>query len=121
VRVSAGPVADLPTDRCTSVGDGSVVVVRTAEGVVAFGNRCLHRDSALAGGRVQGGRLTCPQHFWQYDLRSGRHVGGRGTLPSFPVEVTPGGEVVVEVPDPAPPMSMRERLLAHARDWERGA
>ena len=121
MRVSAGPVEDLPTDRCTSVGDGSVIVVRTADGVVAFRNRCLHRESDLAGGRVQGGRLTCPQHFWQYDLASGRHLGGRGTLPSYPVEVTDAGEVLVEVPDPAPPMSMRDRLLAHAREWERGA
>jgi nitrite reductase/ring-hydroxylating ferredoxin subunit len=119
--VSAGSVEDLPTDRCTRVGDGRVVVVRTDEGVVAFRNRCLHRDSELAGGRVQGGRLSCPQHFWQYDVSTGRHLGGRGTLPSYPVEVTASGEVVVEVPDPAPPMSMRDRLLAHARDWERGA
>ncbi len=121
MRVSAGPVEDLPTDRCTSVGDGSVVVVRTGEQVVAFRNRCLHKESELAGGRVQAGRLTCPQHFWQYDLPTGRHLGGRGTLPSYPVEVTASGEVVVDVPDPGPPMSMRERLLAHAREWERGA
>jgi nitrite reductase/ring-hydroxylating ferredoxin subunit len=121
VRVSAGPVEDLPVDQCVAVGGGEAVVVRTSEGVVAFRNRCLHRDSALSGGRVAGGRLVCPQHFWQYDLASGRHLGGRGTLPSFPVEVTSTGEVVVEVPDPAPALSMRERLLAHAREWERGS
>ena len=121
MRISAGPLEDLPTDRCVGVGDGSVVVVRTEQGVVALQGRCLHRDSSLDGGRVQGGRLSCPQHFWQYDVASGRHLGGRGWLPSYPVEVTDTGEVVVEAPDPAPEMSMRERLLAHARDWERGA
>lgn len=121
MRVSAGPVEDLPVDHCVAVGGGEAVVVRTPDGVLAFRNRCLHRDSELAGGRVSGGRLVCPQHFWQYELTSGRHLGGRGTLPSYPVEVTTTGEVVVEVPDPAPAMSMRERLLAHARDWERGS
>lgn len=121
MKVSAGPVDALPVDHCVAVGEGEAVVVRTADDVVAFRNRCLHRDSELAGGRVSGGRLVCPQHFWQYDLRSGRHLGGRGTLPSFPVEVTAAGEVVVDLPDPEPAMSMRERLLAHAREWERGS
>ena len=123
MRVSAGRLEDLPTDRGVAVGDGSVVVVRGAEGVCAFRNRCLHRENPLAEGRVHGDGtvLSCPHHFWQYALPSGRHLGGRGTLPSFPVEVDDAGEVVVLVPDPPPAMTVRERLLAHARQWERGA
>lgn len=123
MRVSAGRLEDLPTDRCVAVGDGSVVVVRTGAGVVALRNGCLHNGSDLDGGRLHadGTVLACPQHFWQYDVASGRHLGGRGCLPSYPVEVGADGEVVVQAPDPAPPMSMRERLLAHAREWERGA
>ena len=121
MRVSAGRFDDLPTDRCVSVGDGSVVVVRRGEQVLASRSRCLHKDSSLDGGRVRDGRLVCPQHFWSYDLPEGRHTGGRGVLPSYPVEVDPTGQVVVVAPDPAPALSMRERLLAHARDWERGA
>lgn len=116
--MSAGRLDDLPTDRCVAVGDGSVVVVRTPEGVVAFRNRCLHKDSRLEGGRVVGTTLSCPQHFWMYRLPEGVHTGGRGTLPSYPVEVD-DGEVWVEAPDPGPELSLRERLLAHAREWER--
>lgn len=120
MRISAGSIDDLPTDRCVSVGDGSVAVVRTRDGVVAFRNRCLHKESPLSGGRVRGDLLACPNHFWLYELPEGRHTGGRGTLPSYAVEVTDAGEVIVEAPDPEPPQSMRERLLAHARAWERG-
>ena len=118
MRVSVGRVADLPTDRAVGVGDGSVVVVRTGDSVVAFRNRCLHEDSSLVGGRVLEGRLACPRHFWLYELPEGRHTGGRGTLTGVEVEVDDLGEVVVEVPDPAP-RSIRDRLLAHVRRWER--
>ncbi len=118
MRVSVGRVEDLPTDRAVGVGDGSVVVVRNGDSVVAFRNRCLHEDSSLVGGRVLEGRLACPQHFWLYELPEGRHTGGRGTLTGVEVEVDDLGEVVVEVPDPAP-RSIRDRLLAHVRRWER--
>ena len=121
MRVSAGQLDDLPTDHVVAVGDGEVVVVRSADGVCAYRNACLHKGLSLDGARVHAGRFACPQHFWQYDLGSGRHLGGRGSLTPCPVTVTEAGEVLVEAPEPAPAPSMRELLLAHARDWERGA
>lgn len=122
MRVSAGRVDELPTDRAVAVGDGEVVVVRSADGkVCAYRNACLHKGLSLDGARVHGGRFACPQHFWQYEVGSGVHLGGRGSLTPCPVEVTEAGEVVVEAPDAVPALSMRERLLAHAREWERGA
>lgn len=120
MRVSAGPFADIPADRCVAIAEGRAVVVRVGDRVVAFDNRCLHKDSPLAGGRVISGRLTCPLHFWRYRLPGGEHVGGQGALPSFPV-TTSDGEVLVDLPDPEPPRSLREQLLAHAREWDRDA
>lgn len=117
--VVVGPLAAVPSDRCTAIADGAAVVVRVGEEVVAFSNRCLHQDSPLADGMVFDGRLTCPLHFWRYELPSGRHVGRMGALERYPVTVV-DGQVVVALPDPAPPMSMRERLLQHAHEWERG-
>ena len=119
VRISAGRVADIPADRCVAVGDGRAVVVRVGERVVAFRNRCLHQDSPLADGRVLTGRLICPMHFWRYHLPDGEHVGGGGRLPSYPVEVV-DGEAFVDLPPPAPSRSLRQIMLAHARDWDRG-
>lgn len=122
MRVSAGRLDELPTDHVVAVGDGAVVVVRSADGgVCAYRNACLHKGLSLDGARVHGGRFACPQHFWQYDLASGVHLGGRGSLTPCPVEVSADGEVHVEAPEAAPALSMRERLLAHAREWERGA
>ena len=119
MRVSAGRLDAIPTDHCIGIADDRAVVARVGEHVVAFENRCLHQASPLEGGRItRDGRLTCPLHFWRYDAVSGRHLGGRGTLPSYPVEVV-DGEVFVEVPEPVPELSMREMMLRHAREWSR--
>ena len=115
-----GPVAAIPADACVAVGDGSAVVVRVGDEICAFRNRCLHQDSPLAGGIVRDGVLSCPLHFWRYRAATGELIGTRRRLESFPVDVVDGDAVVV-LPDPPPPMSLREQLLARARGYDRDA
>lgn len=93
-------------------------MMRVGDRVVAFENRCLHQASPLAGARISRGKLTCPLHFWRYEVATGRHLGGAGLLPSFQVEVM-DGDVYVEVPDPTPELSIREMMLRHAKEWSR--
>jgi nitrite reductase/ring-hydroxylating ferredoxin subunit len=119
VRTSAGSVESIPTDACVAVAGTKAVVVRVGDQVVAFENRCLHQETPLAGGTVRNGVLICPAHFWRYRLPVGRHIGTGAQLPTYPVEIV-DGEAWVDVPDPEPPKSMRERLLEHARTWEAG-
>lgn len=95
------------------------MVVKVEGTVVAFQNRCLHQNSPLAGGVVLDGKLICPMHFWRYGLPVGEHIGSGINLPTYPTELD-DGEVWVEVPDPEPPLSMRELLLRHAREWRLG-
>ncbi len=118
MRVRLGPVDEIPRDRCLTVADGRVIVLRVDDEVVAFENRCLHQNSPLEGARVFDGTLQCPLHFWRYRLPEGVHVGGEGVLGSYPVLIE-NGEAVVEVPDPPPVLSVREMMLQHAREWER--
>jgi nitrite reductase/ring-hydroxylating ferredoxin subunit len=118
MRVSAGSISEIPADRCVPVADGAAVMAQVDGAVVAFENRCLHQESPLAGGIIHNGVLICPLHFWRYRLPSGEHAGGEGTLPGYPVEVI-DGEVFVDLPDPAPRLSMREMMLQHAREWVR--
>ena len=119
MRVSAGLLSELPSDRCISVAAGRAVVALVGGEAVAFENRCLHQESPLAGGYIRDGVLMCPLHFWRYRLPSGDLIGQEATLPRYETEVV-DGEVFVEVPDPDPPQSMRERLLAHAKEWDAG-
>lgn len=113
-----GPLAGVPTDACVAVGDGVAVVVRVGDEVCAYRNRCAHQDSPLAGGIVRDGVLSCPLHFWRYRAATGELIGTRRRLERFPVEVI-DGEVVVDLPDAPMPISLRDQLLARARDYDR--
>lgn len=118
-RVEAGALSGIPTDRCMEIADGRAVVVRVGDDVVAFENRCLHQDSPLAEGVVRDGVLTCPLHFWRYRLPEAVKVGEENhRLSTYPVSIE-DGIVMVEVPAPEEPRSMRDLLLEHARDWRR--
>lgn len=120
MRVPIGPVSAVASDHCVAVGDGTAVVVRVGDEVCAYRNRCAHQDSPLAGGIVRDGVLSCPLHFWRYHAATGQLVGTRRTLERFPVEVD-DGEAFVVLPDPPPPMSLREQLLERARGYDRDA
>lgn len=93
-----------------------VCVVRRPDGdCVALLDRCPHRDVQLSRGTVKDGLLTCPGHFWRFDLRTGERTDlpeQRTTM--YPTRVVDGW-VEALLPPPAPPRSMREWLLAEAR------
>lgn len=119
-RFDAGRLADLPSDRGVGIAAGRAVLVRVGDSVYAYRNECLHQASPLAGGLVKDGVLTCPLHFWRYEATTGAKCGERGLrLEAYPVEVE-SGSVTVALPDPPPDRSLRETLLAHAREWDRG-
>jgi nitrite reductase/ring-hydroxylating ferredoxin subunit len=120
VRVPIGPVADVPDDGCIAVAHGRAVVVRIGAELRAYRNRCLHQDSPLDGGWVRDGVLSCPLHFWRYDVSTGALRSGDGCLERFAVEYE-GGVAHVVLPDEAPARSLREELLARARTYDRDA
>ena len=67
--------------------DGTpVLIVGTEAGVFACCADCPHQDTPLAEGMVEGTVLTCPVHFWQWDLRDGDPIGlAELPLPLFDV------------------------------------
>jgi nitrite reductase/ring-hydroxylating ferredoxin subunit len=121
VDIEVGPVSELApgTVRVLSAGERAVAVFCTGDGIYALDNTCAHNGGPLAEGWVADGVVTCPWHWWRYELSTGRRRGAEVIgVAAHPVTIR-DGLVVVEVPDPAPaPGSMRERLLAAAREWE---
>ena len=62
-----------------TVLDEWLVIFRDAQGQpVALQDRCLHRNSRLSAGKLQGGQLQCSYHGWQYD--------GNGNVVAVPAE-----------------------------------
>jgi len=66
-----------------------IVLARTADGYVAFDDRCTHRGGSLAGGTMMCGRVQCPWHGSQFDVASGAVKAGpaKEAIETFRVEV----------------------------------
>jgi NAD(P)H-dependent nitrite reductase small subunit len=121
--VAVTAASELPpgTAACAPAGDGEVAVFNVDGELLAVEARCLHKGGALSDGHVSDGVVTCPLHWWRYDLRTGERLGAPDLrLSCYPVRVV-DGRVEVLLPHSRPPApSLRERLLAAGHDWQAG-
>lgn len=89
--------ADLPLGqaRCFRVAGREIALFHLEGGFYAMENTCLHAGGPLAEGRIEGTRVVCPWHGWEFDVTTGRtplnHVVG---LTCFPVRLR-GGKVEI--------------------------
>jgi nitrite reductase (NADH) small subunit len=77
---------------------GNVICVANVGGTFsAIDNLCLHRGGPLGQGFVDGGKVVCPWHGWQWDAVTGE----AGHNPAARIAVYPlkieNGDVLVEV------------------------
>ncbi len=96
---AAEPVAgadELEVDqmKLLHVDGDRIVLARTADGYVAFDDRCPHRGASLAGGSMMCGTVQCPWHGSQFDVRDGALRAGPAEegIRTYPVEES-GGEI----------------------------
>ena len=95
---------DVPADTalCKRLPGGLQVAVAklsgSAAGFVAFENKCPHAQGPVGEGRLHGGEIVCPWHFFRFDLATGKPVGMNSvmTLKRFAVSVS-GGEIRIDV------------------------
>lgn len=67
-----------------TLSTGKIVLLVKTEGALhAVCADCPHQDTPLAEGSLEGTMLTCPLHFWQWDIRSGEEIG----LAELPLEI----------------------------------
>ena len=80
-------------------GAKTVCVANVAGTLSALDNVCLHRGGPLGQGMIDGNKLVCPWHGWQYDPKTGAVAHN----PSMKVAVYPikveGDDVLVTLPD----------------------
>lgn len=120
--VGVAPLASLPPGAATALeldgAPGCVAVFNLDGELCAVDGACPHRGGPLAEGTLRDGVLSCPWHWFRFDLRTGEHLGRADLrLRRYPVRVV-DGIVEVCIPPAAPELSLRERLLAAASEWK---
>ena len=110
--IAIGRVGDFPIGTIVSieVQDRTIGIIRTRSGFRAIGSRCPHQGGPICQGIVTGTMapshrneyiyeldgevVRCPWHGYEFELATGRSVGGtvRGRVPVYTVEVR-GGDV----------------------------
>jgi nitrite reductase/ring-hydroxylating ferredoxin subunit len=77
--------AELKSPIAFSQGDREFVGYRTESGRVAvLSGRCSHLGAPLSNGFVQGERLVCPLHGWEYDTEGVcTKIPAADTIPNF--------------------------------------
>jgi uncharacterized membrane protein/nitrite reductase/ring-hydroxylating ferredoxin subunit len=76
-----------------------IVLARTADGYVAFEDRCTHRGGSLADGTMICGTVQCPWHGSQFDVSSGAVKAGPAEkgIETFRV-IMKGDRIEVKIP-----------------------
>lgn len=76
---------------------GRLVALYNVNGAFyATENTCLHRGGPLGEGFLDGAIVTCPQHGWQYDVRTGSNfMNPAATLRTYRVFVEDGAVKIV--------------------------
>ena len=97
----AGDVAP-GTARLVEV-DGRAIALFNLDGAFhAMEDTCLHAGGPLHEGEIEGPIVTCPWHYWKFDVTSGRcNLNPKVSLACYAVRVR-DGTVEIEVPPAFP-------------------
>ena len=92
--------SELPSDNEAkefTVGDRVVCVANVNGTITAMDNVCLHRGGPLGQGMVEGGKIVCPWHGWQWDPQSGQAVhNAAAKVAVYPIKIE-NGEVMIKL------------------------
>jgi toluene monooxygenase system ferredoxin subunit len=76
----------------------TVLLVNVDGQVHAYSNKCPHQASALDEGDLDGEKLTCVKHMWEFDVTTGCGINpATSRLRSFPCQVDDDGKICVDV------------------------
>lgn len=95
------PVDEVPENaiRRFSVNGAEILLARWENQFYALSEKCTHRGGPLSEGTLEGGVITCPWHFGQFDLKTGSVVGPPPFQPVQKFEVrVENGTVFVSTP-----------------------
>ena len=99
-RVKIGEREALPPAgeaREFEIGERVICVANVNGEYSALDNVCPHRGGPLGQGFLEGDKLVCPWHGWQFNAKTGavEHAPGQ-KVATYPITVE-GNEVFVEI------------------------
>jgi apoptosis-inducing factor 3 len=88
-----------------TLGDESIVLIRTGSEVRAFAGKCPHAGAPLEEGAICNGRLICPWHKGSFDITDGTLLEPPPLegLRRYPARIE--GDAVLVSPEAEPPLS----------------
>ena len=104
-EILLGPLTQVPLGegRVFRVQGEDVAVFNTRTGgVYATQAECPHRQAPLADGLIGGTTLLCPFHAWKFNLTTGEVLSGTCGLKTYPLRLTPDGQMWLTYDGPAP-------------------
>ena len=85
------------TGKRVFVNDVDVAVFKVDGKVYALNNMCIHQKAAIIyDGFIEDGKVACPAHGWQFDLKTGRVPNAVKGLDSYEVKIM-GDDVYLKV------------------------
>ncbi len=76
----------------------SVLLVNMDGDVFAYQNRCPHQEWPLEDGDLEGRKLTCAQHLWEFDVCTAKGINpSTSTLVGYECKVDDDGAISVRV------------------------
>ena len=98
VKIGSVNDVEVGSGRAFDVGDKSVAVFNVDGGFYAIDDTCPHAGASLAEGEVEDGKVGCPWHYAEFDLKTGNHISAPATCGVTSYKVTVEGEdLLVEV------------------------
>jgi len=52
--------------------DGKKIAIFNQDRYYALEGLCVHQDSSIAPGKLEGDIVECPLHFWHYNIKTGK-------------------------------------------------
>lgn len=98
--MKVGCVSELPEGSVMEArAGGRVMAVCRVEGrFYAMDGDCPHRGGPLGHGAMDGHRVVCPWHLWEFDCRTGEYDRDPSLKqPGFAVKVE-GEDILIELP-----------------------
>lgn len=79
------------------VNDVDVAVFKVDGEIFALANMCIHQKAAIIyDGFIEDGKVTCPAHGWQFDIKTGKVPNSVKGLDSYEVKIV-GDDVYIKV------------------------